>query len=372
MLKTKAIDIPLAITILFVLLFGLLMLASASFSLSYKNFGHNYYYLKHQIFFGVISGLIFLFIGFKTPYEFWKKIAPAAFIFSLILMLLVFLPHIGQEIRGAKRWLEIGGISFQPSELLKLTMVIYMAALFANKNWQANSFLRGFVPFATITGIISLLLIFQPDVGTLIILASTATVVYFLAGGKILHLLLLLGIGSLAFWGLVHNEPYRLNRILAFLNPNIDPQGISYQISRSIIFIGSGKLLGSGIGSDPLQYERLPEAMGDSIFAVIGHELGFFGAMAVVLAFLFIGLRGLNIAKNTTETFGRLVAAGITTFICLQAFVNIGAISGFLPLTGVPLPFMSYGGSALMVALFSVGILLNISSSQKSLKNAEV
>ena len=355
------------IVIIFILLsVGIVILASASTFLSQQNFGESYYYVKHQIFFGLILGLALFAVALKIKYSFWSKLALAAFAFNIILLIMVFLPPFGQTIRGVQRWLSIGGLSFQPSELLKLTLIMYLAAIFTKQTWQASSFKKGFLPFIIIISLISTFLILQPDIGTLVIILISAFMVYFLAGAKLYHIALLFIIGILGLSLLVRLEPYRLNRITAFLNPNIDPQGISYQLTRSIMFIGSGKILGSGLGQNSQQYRALPEAMGDSIFAVIAQELGFIGVTAILAAFIFLAVKGFLIAKNAPDTFGKLLAVGITSFISFQALLNISAISGSIPLTGVPLPLISYGSSTLIVTLFSLGILLNISKYQKS------
>lgn len=359
------LDYTILIIVFILLSLGFIILNSASAYLGQTRFDDSFYFVKHQALFGLTLGGILFFIALCTPYTFWKKVSLIGLVVTFILLIFVFIPPIGNEIKKVNRWVSLGPLTFQPSELLKLTLVMYLATVFDKKQWLASSFTRGVIPFATLLSIIGVLIIAQPDAGTLIIVGITAFLLYIFAGAKISHIGLLLLIGISIVSALIVLEPYRYDRIKTFLEPTIDPSGISYQITKSVLFIGSGSAFGTGLGQNPSQYKTLPEAMSDSIFAVAANELGFIGASFIILMFLILMIRGFTIAKNAPDLFGKLTALGITSFIVIQSFVNIGAISGVLPLTGIPLPLISYGGSSMMVVLFSLGILLNISKKAK-------
>lgn len=338
--------------------FGLLMLASASLDSAQKKFSNPYHYFLRQLF-GLAIGVVSFLLIQKIDYRIWKRFSLLFFILSLFLLFLVFIPNLGYGAGGAKRWLEIGGFSFQPAELVKLSVLLYFASLLSQK--QDKNFKRFFIPFFVVITAIGGLLILQPDISTLGIIALTTSLTYFTGGGKIKHLVILFlsGIGTLLI--LIKLAPYRMNRLLTFLNPEIDPQGISYQINQALIALGSGGLFGKGLGLSIQKFSYLPEVAGDSIFAIIGEELGFIGSSAIVFLFLLFAWQGFKIAKNSPDPFGRITAASITSWITLQAFVNITSISGLMPLTGIPLPFISYGGTSLAISLLSIGILVNIS-----------
>ncbi len=356
----RPIDYPLLAVTLILVFVGALVVSSASIVISDRNFGTIYYYsLRHGIYLAL--GLAVLFVASRVPYKVWRKLALTVMILTLVLMALVFLPTIGLKHGGASRWLDLGVFSFQPSELLKIAMILYLAGWLSKKQQEAKDPARAFLPFIVILGVVSVFLAMQPDIGTLIVVAFTATILYFLGGGKI-HQLASLGLlGAAAMYILVRLAPYRLARFSVFFDPNNDPGGAGYHIRQALIAIGSGGFWGRGFGQSLQKYNYLPEPIGDSIFAVTVEEFGFLGAMILVGLFVFFFWRSIAIARRAPDTFSKLVVAGIASGIAFQAFVNMGAISGLLPLTGIPLPFISYGGTALVTTLFGVGIILNIS-----------
>jgi cell division protein FtsW len=345
-----------------IVVFGLIMLSSASVSLAFEKFGDSYYLLKHQIIYGLIPGIFFLVVFSLIDFRFWKKIAFTLLIFSIILLLLVFLPGIGAGYGTAKSWLNIFGVSFQPSELVKLTFIIYLAALLEKRGEKkVKDFSEGLKPFATVLIIIIALLVLQPDLGTMTIIAIVSLIIYYVAGAERLHIL---GFSMFALFGLyilVKIAPYRVARLMTFLHPELDPQGIGYHINQAFLAIGSGGILGRGFGMSRQKFQYLPEVAGDSIFAVIGEELGFIICVILVLALIYLMYRGFKIAQGAPDNFSKLFVTGVVSWIMVQSFFNIGAMVGLMPLTGVPLPFISYGGTALAVLLAACGIVINIS-----------
>ncbi|TSC77577.1 MAG: Uncharacterized protein G01um101433_542 [Parcubacteria group bacterium Gr01-1014_33] len=282
-------------------------------------------------------------------------------ILSFVLLAAIFIPEISYSWGGARRWLTFGGLSFQPSELLKFSFIVYLAAWLEARKKEVASIPYGVAPFVLMVGIIAIFLVMQPDIGTLGIIVGTAGVLYLLGGGRIPQMMALSGFGAILGYILIHLAPYRLHRMLVFLNPGLDPQGIGYQINQAFIAIGSGGFWGLGFGKSIQKYNYLPEPINDSIFAIFAEEMGFIGVLLLAACFLFFFWRALWIAKRAPDSFGTLLAAGIGTSITLQAFVNMAAISGLVPLTGIALPFVSYGGTTLAITLASVGVLLNIS-----------
>lgn len=348
------------ILILFILvIFGLIMVSSASVASSQGNFGDSYYYLKHQVFNGFIPGLISFLILQRIPYHYFKKWSVFLFVFNLLLLLLVLM--VGEEYNGAKSWLRIGGFTFQPSEMVKLTFILYLATWFSSHEKTIKDWKETFLPFVTVMGLLVMLLLLQPDIGTLGMIIMPALAMYFLAKGNLKHLFLIIVAGAGGVFLLVKMAPYRLNRLLVFLNPQIDPLGIGYQINQALLAVGSGGILGLGLGRSRQKFNYLPEVQGDSIFAIIAEELGLIGALLLVSLFVFLLWRCFQIARGMPDRFSQLTIYGIASWITIQALVNIGANLSLLPLTGVPLPFISYGGTALALAMAAMGIVVNIS-----------
>lgn len=360
MKNTNLTSTKLLYALFALLFFGLIMIASAGISYSHARFGDSYYFFKHQLFFGVIPGLVILYVVQKINYTFWKKISFPLFIASLIFLVLVFVPGFGSRIYGASRWMKLGPFSFQPSEMLKLSIILYLAAWLESRAEKVKDFYEGLLPFGAVVGLVSFLLVKQPDIGTLGIVIAISLSIFFVSGAKMNHMGIIGMTGVAALIVLVKMEAYRMSRFLVFMHPELDPRGIGYQINQALLAIGSGGFWGVGLGHSLQKFNYLPEPVGDSIFAIIGEELGFIGCVILVSLFVYVAILGLRIAKNAPDRFSKLTAVGIVTWIIFQAFVNMAAISGIMPLTGVPLPFISYGGTSIIFLLVGVGILLNI------------
>lgn len=357
---------------------GLLFLSTLSAPASLKAFGNpNYYFFRQTV--SVLIGLVLFLIFFKTPLHILKKLAPIFLAVNIVLLIFVFLPVIGTEFWGAKRWVSIGGKTIQPSEFLKLTSILYVASLISNKlsnkpkkagvnisRKSGNNLIEVFLPFFILLCIIGLFLVFQRDLGTLGIIIVALLTIYFLSETPVWHTMLSTSIMIIGAASLIIFEPYRVKRFLVFLNPEVDPLGIGFQLRQSLIAIGSGGFFGNGLGMSTQKFGFLPQAMSDSIFAILGEELGFLGGIILISLFLYFLWLGLQVANNSNDKFGKLAAVGISTWITFQAFVNIMSSIGMFPLTGIPLPFLTYGGSHIITELAACGILLNIGSHNRS------
>lgn len=366
-MKKKEPDYILLFTIAVLLIFGTLILFSASAPFSRDRFGSAYYLLNHQLIFGLIPGLILGFLAYKVRLPLLQKWAPLLLLINLALMFAVFIPKIGMESGGAARWIKLGRITLQPSEFLKLTFILYLASWLSSRNSalklnrQKIFHNQTLVAFFVLIAIITLILGLQSDIGTLGIIALTAILVYFVIGTPLWHTILIILLGSLSIGSLIKFSHYRANRLLVFLNPETDPLGIGYQLKQALIAVGSGGIFGLGLGMSQQKFGFLPQTLADSIFAVFSEETGFIGGFILILLFLLFFWRGFSIGFNSKDKFSQVLAFGITFWLVIQAFINIGSMLGILPLTGVPLPFISYGGSALVAELTGLGILLNIS-----------
>ncbi len=353
-------DYVLIVVTFLLVIFGLVMLTSASSDLARKKFNDSYFYLRHQILYGLSLGLIGFFTASKLYYKIYQKWAVGLLFLGIAGLLAIFTP-LGFSAGGADRWLNLGGLIIQPSELLKIFFVIYLAAWLSGRSERKDDFWKGLVPFLVLTGIVDFLLIIQPSTSTVAILMAAAISIYFVSGAKFRYIVGIILLGALAFAAVSYFSPYRWQRVMTFLNPDQNLQGAGYHINQSLIAIGSGQLWGVGYGQSTTKLLFLPESVGDSIFAVIAEELGFVGAILLVGAFATLVIRGFLLARKTSDSFGRLLLVGFSTLIGVQAFINIGAISGLLPLTGTPLPYISYGGTALAVFMTISGIMVNIS-----------
>jgi len=332
--------------------FGVLMVYDASVIEAFRDFSDKFYFARLQGLWALV-GLASLLVVSRLPLNLIKKLSPPFFAFTLVLLVVVLFPQIGQEVQGARRWLELGPLTLQPSELVKLSFVLYLAT------WLEKR--QKFSHFLVLSGLILGLVMAQPDLGTSVVVITTALTMYFLSGARISSLITVGALGFISGLGLILSSPYRKERLLTFFNPTADPLGASYHIRQIMIALGSGGLVGVGVGRSRQKYEYLPEATTDSIFAVIAEEVGFIGSAIVVALFLLLIYRGFTLARNATTPFSQLLAGGITTWIGIQAFLNLAAMVALVPLTGVPLPFISYGGSSLVTILTGVGVLLNIS-----------
>lgn len=360
-MKNHSADKGLIIIIFFLVIFGLVILSSASIEISRKHFDKPYYYFFHQLIYGVGIGLIFFFLAQKIHYRFWKKWALIILFFCIVALFLIFVPGLGIDNGGAKRWLNLKYFSFQPSELMKLGFIIYLAAWLERRKEKIKIFAKSTLPFLIVTGLIGILIFNQPDIGTLGVISIIGMVVFFTAGAKLSHILIIVLSTLTAFFTVIKIAPYRMNRLLVYLNPDIDPLGISYQIKQALLAIGSGGLLGIGLGHSRQKYNYLPSPASDSVFAITAEEFGFVGAIALISLFLALAIKGFKIAKNSPDRFAKFTAIGITFWLVSQAFINVGAIIGLIPLTGITLPFISYGASSMIVSLCGAGILVNIS-----------
>lgn len=345
--------------------FGFLALSSASSDLGKIKFNDTYYYLKHQVYFGLGLGIAgFLATGI-LHYRHLARMALPLLTISIGGLVAVFTP-LGLGHGAARRWIDIGVASIQPAELVKLTYVLYLAAWLAptasRGGARQTEFMSGLMPFLVISAVIGVLIVLQPSTTTLLIILAAGLITYFVSGARLSYIFLVVLLGILAL-GLVIavTQDYRLNRILGFLAPDTGSQGEGYHLNQALIAIGSGGLWGVGFGESTSKFRYLPEPIGDSIFAVIAEELGFAGAMGLIALFVFILFRIFRIAAKSRDQFARIVALGFGSTIALQAFIHIAATSGVIPLTGVPLPFISYGGTSLAVFLTMAGVIGNIS-----------
>ena len=362
--KIYEYDRILVFVVFLILLFGLISLSSASAIIAYNEFKDPYYYFKHQLI-GLSLGVISFFIFSKINYYSWKKYAFWFLFFSIILLILVFIPGISRHNESARSWINIFGFSLQPSEFVKLSFLLYLAAWLEIRKKELHDYSRGIGPFVVILGLIGVLMLLQPDIGTLAIISLSSLIVYFVGGGKIKHIIIILFVGLICFSFMVFLKPYQLNRFKCVLNPDFSRQKTCYQTNQALIAIGSGGILGRGLGESRQKYMYLPEVKGDSIFAIIAEEAGLIVCILLIFLYLIFFYRGYIIAKNTKDDFGRNLAIGIVSWITFQTIINIGGMTNVMPMTGVPLPLISYGGSSMLATLTAIGILVNISKYAK-------
>ncbi|MBI2113139.1 MAG: putative lipid II flippase FtsW [Candidatus Wildermuthbacteria bacterium] len=340
---------------------GILILASVSASFSVEKTGNSFYFLSHQLIFGLLPGIALGAVAYFFPLKKLRQISLPLLIVSIVTLALVFIPFLGGPLKGAHRWIYLGQFSVQPSEFLKVAFIVYLAAWLSSRFYEKKIKKNVFLPFLAMLGVIGFLLIAQPDVSTLGVISITGVLMYFLSGTPLLHTILLLSGGASLLFALIHIAPYRFNRLLVFLNPDIDPLGKGYQIKQALIGIGSGGITGLGLGLSFQKFGTLPEPISDSVFAIFAEEAGFIGSLILLALFLLFFWRSFAVALRVDDSFSRLCAMGIACWITFQALFNIGSMTGLLPLAGIPLPFISYGGSALVAELIGIGLLLNIS-----------
>lgn len=360
-IKKSRQDYWLSLAVFGLIAFGLIMIYSVSkyYSLQITKEATDKFYLLKQLQWLGIGVVVWAIFG-MIDYRYWQKISKNMLYATLILILLPLILHGG----AGERWVNLGIGSFQPSEIAKFTFIIYLSSWFSGKGESLQSVQKMFIPFALIVFFISFIMLLQKDLGTLSIMLAIAASIIIVAGAPLYQLIAGGGIAAFLFWLAVKIEPYRMERLLTFLNPENNALGSGYQIRNALIAIGSGGIWGMGFGQSRQKYLYLPEAHTDSIFAIISEELGFVRAIFIVVVFVFIAMRGYKIAMNAPDTFSRLLATGITTWITVQMLVNIAAMLSLVPLTGVPLPFVSYGGSSLIILLAAVGVLTNISKNR--------
>lgn len=359
------VDKPLALILAVLLFGGCLIFASAAFgTLARGSHGVTSVVFSHLVM-GVGGGLALLLLALSVDYKRWRSLAPYLYTFALLLTALVFVPHIGASHGGGQRWLSVWKLSLQPSEVLKLAAIIMAAAYFATIRDKVATTRHGLGGFIAILALPILLLVAQPDIGTLLVILSSVFTVYFAAGARWRDIALLVVIATVGAGALLMTKPYLRDRVTTFLDPSKGQQTESYQIRQSLIAVGSGGVLGRGFGQGIQKFTYLPEPMGDSIFAVAAEELGFVGAVGIIVLFVLFALRGYSIAAHTRDLFGSLLAVGISTYLASEAFINIAAMLGVAPLTGIPLTFISQGGSAMLMSLMSAGVLLGVSKARR-------
>lgn len=353
------------VTVIFLVLLGLAIFTSASLGLLAKDGASFGSVALKQLLLGVVGGGLALIFMSNVHYRNLKKYSFYIFFLGVVLSLLVFVPSLGMEHGGAKRWISLGFFSFQPAEFLKLGFVIYFAAILSSLRPKITSFKYGLLPAATLLALVGAVLLSQPDTGTFLVILITAFAMFLAVGGSWKHVF---GAGAFTMAGLgvlVAIRPYVKERILTFLDPARDALGAGYQIQQSLITIGSGEITGRGFGQSIQKFSYLPEPIGDSIFAVAAEEFGFIGGLVIIVAFLTFAMRGIYIAQKAPDYFGGLLVLGIVILIVFQSFINIASMLGVFPLTGLPLLFISKGGTALFTALLGVGIILNVSKYKK-------
>ncbi len=364
-MKKLRVDVPFLISVFILVIAGYLIFASASLGLlstqavKYANVAFN------QTFFGLFLGCIACLVTSQIDYKQYRKYSLIILILAAIVTLMVFVPHIGASHGGAKRWIYLGRISFQPSEFLKIGFIMYFAAWLASVKDKVKEFKFGMGPLIILLGVVGSILLMQPDTDTFLIIVFAGIAMYISAGGRWKYLFIIAICGAIGLSILAFSRPYVMSRITTFINPAANSLGSGYQIQQSLIAIGSGGFFGRGFGQSIQKFNVLPEPIGDSIFAVACEEFGFVGGVGLIFLFLFFAFRGLKISGMIPDIFGRLMVVGIVILIVSQAFVNIGAMVGVLPLSGITLPFVSHGGTALFMTLAEVGIILNISKNRK-------
>lgn len=366
--KKRPVDMPLLIITSILIAVGFLIFLSAALGITAENTGRYTSIVFNQLTLGLILGGTFAVIASRVPLPLIRRYSFWAFVASIFITLLVFVPGLGLEAGGARRWILLGPVSFQPSELLKITFVLYFATWLSTVGKKGiQTFKFGLLPFLIVSGILAAVMLAQPDTDTLIVMLTAGASMYFVAGGKIKHFLILGLIGILGLSLLIATRPYIRDRVLTFINPSeADAQSSGYQIQQSLIAIGSGGFAGRGFGQSLQKFNFLPEPIGDSIFAVAAEEFGFLGAFTIIALFFLFAWRGLKVAAGVKDSFGGLVAVGLVILIATQSFWNIAAMLGVIPLSGLPLLFVSHGGTALLFTLIAVGIVLNISRYQQS------
>lgn len=332
---------------------GLFFIFEASSVSAFRNFGDSFYFLKLQLLWFVLGTCVMIFFSFFDYRRLYYLSFPAL-VLTIILLILVLLPGVGHTALGARRWIDIGIIKIQPTEIAKFSIILYLSSWFLYREK------RRFVSFFILLVFIISLIMIQPDMGTAIIIFASFIVIYYLSGEKIRYLLFLIPFSAASFFLLVQTSPYRLRRFLAFLDPSLDPQGITYHIKQILISLSAGGILGRGFSASRQKYQFLPEAHTDSIFAIIGEEFGFLGGAIIIGLYLFLIYQAFKIAYFAKDKFGKLLAGAIFSILSLQFIINLGGMVNLMPLTGVPLPFISYGGSSLVVFFALMGILINI------------
>ncbi|MFD1360251.1 stage V sporulation protein E [Lentibacillus salinarum] len=353
-------DYTLLGVILLLLLIGALMVYSSSYVWADYKYADQFFYLKRQLLF-CGAGVVGMFLVMAIPYSAWKKYSKPILFICFVLLLAVLIPGIGMERGGAQSWIGIGAFSIQPAEFMKLGLIIFLAVFLSSRQKYITSFKKGFFPSLILVFTAFGLIMLQPDLGTGVVLVGTCMIMIYTAGARVIHFVGLAAIGVVGLLLLILSAPYRISRITAFINPWQDPLGDGFQIIQSLYAVGPGGLMGLGLGESIQKYFYLPEPQNDFIFSIIGEELGFLGGTFVIGLFALLFWRGIKVALEAPDAHGRFLALGIVSMLTIQVMINISVVIGLIPVTGITLPFLSYGGSSLTLTLCSAGILLNIS-----------
>ncbi|MCK4904954.1 putative lipid II flippase FtsW [bacterium] len=359
------INFMLLMVVVLLACIGLIVVYSASSAYAMDRFGSSYYFFHRQLLWLFVGGMGLIFT-YNLPYKKWKAASKPLIMVSILLLLMTISP-LGRQAGGAKRWIGFGGFLLQPAEIVKLFFVIYIADFLSRKKVKIKSFFQGLCPPLFLLSVVVVILLLQPDFGTAVLIAVLTFILFFVGGGSLVYLFSLFFLSLPIAYYLVFNVGYRRERVMTILNPYKDPQGAGFQLIQSIIAIGSGRIFGKGIGASKQKLFFLPSSYNDFIFSIIAEELGFIGATTIILLFVVFVILGFRIvlkAREAKDDFAVLLALGIILLISIQAFINIGVSTGILPTKGLCLPFVSYGGSSLVVSLTSVGILLNIGKSR--------
>jgi cell division protein FtsW len=356
-------DFTLLATVAVLVVLGLDMVYSASYVIAHNDpsYGSDTYFLVRQGIWTAV-GIVCMLVCQAVDYHRWRRVTVPAMAGVVLLLVAVLATHLSHSAYGAQRWLQFGPLpAIEPSEFAKLGLILYYADWLSRRHHQMGSLMQSALPFGlTVSGICALVIL-QPDLGTSFVIAGTAICLFFIAGADVRHLLLGMALGGAGLLLVVFGAGYRSQRIAAFLNPASDPLGVGWNITQAQIALGSGGIFGRGLGASVQKFYYLPNAQTDAIFAVIGEELGLVGTFGVIALFALLALRGYRIAMRAPDTYGALLATGVTSWLVLQAFVNVAVITATIPFTGIPLPFISFGGSSMIVSLVALGIVLNVS-----------
>ncbi|MEB1809993.1 MAG: stage V sporulation protein E [Bacillaceae bacterium] len=359
--KTKtAPDFLLMIATIALLTIGVIMVYSASAVWAQYKFDDSFFFAKRQIFFAG-AGVAAMFFVMNVDYWTWRKWSKVLLIICFILLIIVLIPGVGLVRGGARSWLGVGAFSIQPSEFMKMAMIAFLAKYLSENQKKITSLKQGLIPSLSLVLLAFGLIMLQPDLGTGAVMVGTCVVMIFVSGARIAHFVGLALIGVVGFVALIASAPYRIKRITSFLDPWSDPLGSGFQIIQSLYAIGPGGLLGLGLGESRQKYFYLPEPQTDFIFAILTEELGFIGGAIVIFLFGILLWRGIRVALGAPDLFGSFLAVGIISMVAIQVMINIGVVTGLMPVTGITLPFLSYGGSSLTLMLVAIGVLLNIS-----------
>ena len=365
MKRLSPVDTPFLLVMCALVVFGLLIFTSAALGLLARDGASFTSVAVNQLLLGLMCGGASLWVLSRLDYRKWARFTPYFFGFAMVLTALTFVPHIGLELKGASRWLALGPITFQPIEILKLAVVAFLAAIFAARMKQVHTLKGGVLPLALVVGSAAAILLLQPDTDGAAIIGLSALGMLFAAGGRLWHILVIVLIGMGAVGLAAYQRPYLMERFTTFLHPDADPRGAGYQLQQSLIAVGSGGVAGKGFGQSIEKFSFVGDPIRDSIFAVAAEEFGFLGSVVLVLLYASVALLGLRIAARAPDPFGGLLAVGLVLLIIGQSFMNISSTIGLIPLSGLPLIFVSHGGTALAISLAEIGILLGISRRMK-------